>query len=193
MNKLTALDRAYAMAGPVVFAATPDTYDRPTPCRAWDVRTLLNHLIRVIDQFPVVLAGDKADWVGAAFTDDPAQAFRSAVAANLAAWRKPGAVETPGRLPGTYWVDINLTDTVMHTWDLAQAIGHELVVDEELVDFVLETCTDAAFLRDRGRAFGPAVAVRADAATIDRLAGLLGRQPVWRSVAHAHDLGVNAE
>ena len=183
MNKLTALDRAYDMAMPVVFAATPDTYDHPTPCTAWDVRTLLNHLIRVIDQFPVVLAGSKADWAGTAFTDDPAQAFRSAVAANLAAWRKPGAVNTPGRLPGTYWVDINLTDTVMHTWDLAQAIDHHLVVDEELVAFVLETCTDATFLRDRGRAFGPAVAVNEDAAPIDRLAGLLGRQPVWRSVA----------
>jgi len=48
---------------------------------------------------------------------------------------------------------------------------------------VLETCTDAAFLRDRGRAFAPAVPVDADAATIDRLAGLLGRQPLPGSVA----------
>ena len=183
MDKLAALERAYAMAAPVVSAATPDTYDWPTPCTAWDVRTLLNHLIRVIDQVPVVLAGEKADWAGVAFTDDPEQALRSAVAANLAAWRRPGALETPGRLPGTYWVDINLTDTVMHTWDLAQAIGYDLVVDEELAVFVLETCTDAAFLRDRGRAFGPAVPVDADAATIDRLAGLLGRQPLPGSVA----------
>jgi uncharacterized protein (TIGR03086 family) len=80
-------------------------------------------------------------------------------------------------------VDINLTDTVTHTWDLAQAIGYHLVVDEELAAFVLETCTDAAFLRDRGRAFAPAVPVDADAATIDRLAGLLGRQPLPGSVA----------
>ena len=144
---------------------------------------MLNHLIRVIDQFPVVLAGGKADWAGAAFTDNPLQALRSAVAANLVAWRKPGALETPGRLPGTSWVDINLTDTVMHTWDLAQAIGYDLVVDEELAAFVLETCSDAAFLRDRGRAFAPAVPVDADAATIDRLAGLLGRQPLPGSVA----------
>ena len=183
MNKLTALERAYAMATPVVSASTPDTYARPTPCAAWDVRTLLNHLIRVIDQFPVVLAGGKADWAGAAFTHDAPQALRSAVATNLVAWRKPGGLETPGRLPGTYWVDINLTDTVMHTWDLAQAIGYDLVVDEELAVFVLETCTDAAFLRDRGRAFAPAVPVDADAATIDRLAGLLGRQPLPGSVA----------
>jgi uncharacterized protein (TIGR03086 family) len=138
---------------------------------------LLNHLIRVIDQFPVVLADGKADWAGVAFTDDAAQAFRAAVADNLAAWRKPGAVETPGRLPGTYWIDINLTDTVMHTWDLAQAIGHDLDVDEELVAHVLDTCTDAPFLRDRGRTFAPEVAVDPGAAVIDRLAGRLGRSP----------------
>ena len=178
MDKLTALERAYTMATPVVSAATPDTYDRPTPCSAWNVRTLLNHLIRAVDQLPVVLAGGKADWAGVAFTDEPEQALRSAVAANLAAWRKPGVLDTPRRLPGTYWVDINLTDTVMHTWDLAQAIGHDLVVDEELVAFVLETCTDAAFLRDRVRAFAPAIPVDPDAATIDRLAGLLGRRPL---------------
>ncbi len=178
MDKLAALEHAYAMAAPVVSAATPDTYDWPTPCTAWDVRTLLNHLIRVIDQFPVVLAGEKADWAGVAFTDDPEQALRSAVAANLAAWRRPGALETPGRLPGTYWVDINLTDTVMHTWDLAQAIGHDLAVDEELAAFVLDTCSDAPFLRDRGRAFAPAVPVDPGAPVIDRLAGLLGRRPL---------------
>ena len=183
MNKLTALERAYAMAAPVVAAATPETYNRPTPCTAWDVRTLLNHLIQVIDQFPVVLSDGKADWAGAAFTDDPYGAFRSAVAANLAVWREPGALATPGRLPGTYWVDINLTDTVMHTWDLARAIGHDLVVDEDLAAFVLETCTDAEFLRARGRAFAPAVPVSADAATIDRLAGLLGRPPLRGSAA----------
>jgi uncharacterized protein (TIGR03086 family) len=178
MNKLAALERAYAMATPVVVAATPDAHDRPTPCQAWDVRTLLNHLIRVIDQVPVVLAGRKADWAGIAFTIDPQRALRAAVAANLAAWRVPGALETPGRLPGTYWADINVTDTVMHTWDLAQAVGHDLVVDEELVAFVLEICADAPFLRDRGRAFAPAIAVDPDAAAIDRLAGLLGRQPL---------------
>ena len=40
--------------------------------------------------------------------------------------------------------------------------------------FVLATCTDAAFLRDRGRAFASAVAVSADAATIARVSIALG-------------------
>ena len=100
MNKLTALERAYVIAAHVVSATTPENYARPTPCPAWNVRTLLNHLIRVIDQFPLVLSGEKADWAGAAFTDEPLEAFRSAVAANLAAWRW----RRPAGLPGpTGW------------------------------------------------------------------------------------------
>jgi uncharacterized protein (TIGR03086 family) len=177
MDKLTALERAYRMAAPVVAAATPAEYLRPTPCTEWDVRTLLNHLIRVVDQFPVVLAGGKADWAGAAFTDDPVAAFHAAAAANLAAWRRPGAVDTPGRAPGSVLIDSNLTDTVMHTWDLARAVGYPLVVDQELAAFVLDLCQNAAFVRDRGRAFAAEVPVDPAAEPLDRLAGLLGRQP----------------
>jgi uncharacterized protein (TIGR03086 family) len=101
MDKLTALERASAMAAPVVAAVTPADLARPTPCREWDVRTLLNHLIGVADQFPVVLRGEKANWSGAAFTDDPVAALSAAVQANLGAWRAPGAVETPARVPGS--------------------------------------------------------------------------------------------
>ena len=66
----------------------------------------------------------------------------------------------------------------MHTWDLARAIDHPLVVDTELAAFVLNVCTDAAsFLHDRGRSFGPEMPVAADAPAMDRLAGFLGRVP----------------
>jgi hypothetical protein len=60
---------------------------------------------------------------------------------------------------------------------LARAIGHPLVVDDELAMFVFEMCTDAAFLRERGRSFAPQVPVDPGEPTLDRLAGLLGRHP----------------
>jgi uncharacterized protein (TIGR03086 family) len=177
MDTVAALARAYAMADPVVAAVTSADYLRPTPCREWDVESLLNHLIQVVGQFPVVLAGGKGDWGGRAFIDDPSAAWHVAVEANLTAWRVPGAAETPGRQPGTYLIELNLTDTVTHTWDLARAIEHPLAVDTELVAFVLELCADAPFLRDRSHAFGPEMPVDPDAPPLDRLAGLLGRQP----------------
>lgn len=177
MDKLTALERAYAMATAVVAVATPADYPRPTPCTEWDVEALLNHLIRVVDQFPTVVAGDKADWNGPGFTDDPGAALAAAVDANLAAWRQPGAAEKPGRLPGMQLIDLNLIDTTMHTWDLARAIDHRLDVDEELAAFVLAVATETPVAEQRGRAFGPELPVPAQAPTIDRLAGFLGRRP----------------
>jgi uncharacterized protein (TIGR03086 family) len=177
MDKLTALEHAYAIATPVVAAATPADYRRPTPCTEWDVEALLSHLIRVVDQFPTVIAGEKADWSGPGFTDDPAASLAAATAANLAAWRRPGAADMPGRLPGTQLIDLNLIDTTMHTWDLAQAIDYPLAVDEELAAFVLALASETPVAEQRGRAFGPEVPVAADAPTIDRLAGFLGRHP----------------
>jgi uncharacterized protein (TIGR03086 family) len=177
MDKLTALERAYAMAGSVVAATTPADYPRPTPCTEWDVEALLSHLIRVVDQFPTVLAGNKAVWAGPGFTGDPVAALQAAVAANLDAWRQPGATEAPGRVPNTRLIDLNLIDTTMHTWDLARAISHPIAADEELAAFVLALTKDSPVAEQRGRAFGPEVPVAAGAPTLDRLAGYLGRRP----------------
>lgn len=69
-------------------------------------------------------------------------------------------------------------DALIHTWDLATAIGQDDVLDPELV----EACV-AMFLPDmpeRGRAsglVGPAIAVPASASPQDRLLAAMGRQP----------------
>ncbi len=177
MDKVTALERAYAMTTAVVATVTPADYPRPTPCSEWDVEALLSHLIRVVDQFPTVIAGNKADWTGPGFTDDPANQLATAVTANLAAWRQSGAAAAPGRLPGTQLIDLNLIDTTMHTWDLAHAVDQPLVADEDVAALVFALATETPVAAERGRAFGPEVPVEADAPTMDRLAGFLGRRP----------------
>jgi uncharacterized protein (TIGR03086 family) len=69
-------------------------------------------------------------------------------------------------------------DQVIHTWDLAVAIGVDRHPDPEVV----EACV-SMFLPEMpkvGRAagfVGPEVAVPADAPAQDRLLGAMGRQP----------------
>jgi uncharacterized protein (TIGR03086 family) len=69
-------------------------------------------------------------------------------------------------------------DQLVHTWDLAVAIGGDRRLDPELV----EACV-AVFLPDMpniGRAagiVGPEVPVPTDAPAQDRLLGAMGRRP----------------
>ena len=69
-------------------------------------------------------------------------------------------------------------DQLVHTWDLAVAIGADRRLDPELVSACLDMFVPA--MPDIGRQagiVGPAVAVIADASPQDRLLGAMGRNP----------------
>jgi uncharacterized protein (TIGR03086 family) len=72
----------------------------------------------------------------------------------------------------------NLGEVVVHNWDVAKATGQELAIDTEVGQMIYDWCVTIPLddFRDHG-AFGPEVAVRASAPIVDRLVGLLGRQP----------------
>jgi uncharacterized protein (TIGR03086 family) len=122
---------------------------------------------------------DAGDVIG----DDASLAVVAAAKENLASWRQPGALE--GHRPyhfGTFSAVgaamLNLGEVVVHNWDVAKATGQALVIDpavgKRIYDWSVSIPIDD--FRDHG-AFGPEVAVPASAPVVDRLVGLLGRQP----------------
>jgi hypothetical protein len=67
---------------------------------------------------------------------------------------------------------------VVHNWDVAKATGQELVIDPGMGQMIYDWAVSIPLddFRDHGD-FGPEVAMPATAPIVDRLVGLLGRQP----------------
>lgn len=184
------LTRALDQAGEVIAKVGPEQAALPTPCRAWDVRALINHLVQDVRMFADSLAGVRRppgdeDVIG----DDWAGAYRQAAEALLAAWRAPGVIDRTlrlgvGEVPASWLALQQVADVAVHTWDVAKATGQPTGLDPEIAQVSLDWARrnlGPQFRGDEasGKAFGPEVPVPDDAPLDDRLAGFFGRDPNW--------------
>jgi uncharacterized protein (TIGR03086 family) len=182
------LTRALEQTGATIAGVRREQAALPTPCRDWDVRALVNHVVQDVQQFTVAVGGGEwdppdADLVG----DDWVGAYRQAAGSLLAAWQRDGALDRTVRLPigefpATWRVGQQVTDLAVHAWDLAKATGQSTELDPEVGRLALDWGRQnlkPEFRGDQasGRAFGAEVAVGEDAPLYDRLAGFFGRDP----------------
>lgn len=169
-------ERAATNAASMVEQVRPDQRSAPTPCREWDVDALVTHMMGGTAYLRGALG------LGADPGDTGDGDYRAAVSRCVEALRVPGALERRCVSPaGFEWSVGEATagtamDQVVHTWDLAVAIGGDRRLDPELVDAVV-----AMFLPQMpeiGRTagiVGPEVPMP-DASTQDRLLGAMGRR-----------------
>jgi uncharacterized protein (TIGR03086 family) len=182
------LARALDQTGALIARVRPEQASLPTPCRSWDVRDLVNHVVQDVQQFTARASGKDwephdADLLG----DDWAGAWQAAADALLAAWRREGALDRTvtlpfGEVPATWQVDQQIADLAVHGWDLARATGQPTDLDPELGRLALSWGREnlkPQFRGDEasGHAFGPEVPVPTDAPLYDRLAAFFGRDP----------------
>lgn len=180
---------AGAAAVRVVRGVTPDQLDAPTPCPDWDVRTLVNHLI-LWSAFRSETAARKqpADETHTEDTDftqgDWAETFAVQLDRATAAWAEPGATDgdtglAGGSMPATVIAAMMLGELVVHGWDLAAATGQKLDVEPEVLDVVREFGDTMGPMARQMGAFGDEVPVPDTAAPLDRVLGMVGRDPNW--------------
>jgi uncharacterized protein (TIGR03086 family) len=168
-------ERAALTAAAMASQVTSEQQHEQTPCREWDVAALLDHM-----------AGGGAYLMGAVgvASEGPGWPDSTVVKKCIEALRRPGALEQRCLSPaGFEWSVAEATagtamDQLIHTWDLAVAIGGDRRLDPQLVDAVV-----AMFLpqmpeigRQAGLV-GPEVPVPAGASAQDRLLGAMGRNP----------------
>ena len=70
------------------------------------------------------------------------------------------------------------TDVLVHTWDLARAIGQSPALDPELCRAAYDGVRASGLPRDSGM-FGAEMPVAEDADESTRLIALYGRDPAW--------------
>jgi uncharacterized protein (TIGR03086 family) len=159
----------------------------PTPCTEWNVRQLVNHVVwgnrlnHILLTDPEAAAerrrNREADLLGAdplaAFTESSrlcAQAFREHPDAQL--------VYPMGPIPADRALTIRAGDLLVHTWDLARAIGADETLDPDLVAWAEQHLIEAlAGLAEIPGVFAPPVGDAPAASAQDRLLRRLGRTP----------------
>jgi uncharacterized protein (TIGR03086 family) len=162
---------ALAAARTVLSRVGTGDLTHPTPCRGWDLRMLNEHLIGQNEGFAAAIAGGDAP--GEAYaprrvgnTDTLLQGWDESVEHLLAAVAAC-APDRPVRLVeittyATFAADtavrMHLLDTVVHTWDVATALGQRHRPDQVLLDLVAAVQVPGGDARTRpGAAFAPSL------------------------------------
>ncbi len=190
MDPIDALELSWKQTTELILGVQPRCLSRRTPCAGWDVRALLNHVLEEAAMMTRVNHGD------AGFTDHHrdvvgdgsslATLWDNVARDNVASWRHAGLAGERtyvyGTFPAAAAILINLGEVVLHSWDLAQAMGCDHVVDPDLATLVydLYRAVPLDALRAEG-IFGPEVAAPISAPIADRLLGLLGRSAMTAS------------
>ena len=190
MDAMDALDAVGERNVQLVRQIGPDQWDDPTPCTEWNVRTLVGHLTTgrhvyrgFLEGVPVAELRLILQRQGEAAADDPVAACESAVRSIRAAFAAPGALErtvhhTIGDMPGRQLLVQLVADCVVHSWDLATAIGVDPGIDEQLIELSYEFYVPL-LRQDAIDGYGwfkpPAGPLPDGATALERLVHLVGR------------------
>ncbi|MDN5747030.1 MAG: TIGR03086 family metal-binding protein [Pseudonocardia sp.] len=166
--------------------AVDGRWDAPTPLPGWDVRELVHHLVHEERWTPPLLDGATIEEVGARFDgdllgDDPLASFDTAAAAALAAVEDVDLERVVhlsfGDRPASEYVLQLSADHLVHTWDLARALGIDDTLDAEVVAVLLGWYVrETEALYHRIGVIGPRVEVPGAGAQAELL-GRFGRDP----------------
>lgn len=177
-------------------AVRPEQWGWPTPCTEWNVRQLVNHMAQAnLNYLRLLRGGTRADFLrfrdADALGDDPLGGFARSALACAGAFAEPGALALTldhplGPISGRRALAVRTTDSAIHTWDLARAIGADERLDDGLVAWMSEHLgeiyagmTESPVAPGTTHRFfaAPTGTLAADASLQDRLLHRMGRNP----------------
>ena len=178
-HALAELDARIALVG-------DDQWSSPTPCRDWDVRALVAHVVDEVHWVPYLLDGGSPAESGDRFTgdplgDDPKGRWSRGSQVARDAFHAEGALDRTVSLSSgessarDYLWDMTV-DATVHAWDLARGIGADDQLDPELVRRIHhEIEKDTETLAASGM-FDPPIPVAGHADLQTRMLALFGRR-----------------
>jgi uncharacterized protein (TIGR03086 family) len=163
----------------VLHPIAADEMSRQTPCREFDVTQLTGHLLNSITAIGGMVGAEIPE------RDESDSVERQVVAAArpaLDAWHRHGLDGTvpfgKGEIPAKSAAAILSIEFLVHAWDYAVAVGHEIHAPEPLSEYVLGLARAVIRPEFRGGAgFDDPVDVPEDAGALERLVAFTGRNP----------------
>jgi uncharacterized protein (TIGR03086 family) len=176
-------------------AGVPDgLLDVPTPCSDYCLGDLIHHVGGLALAFTAAARKDRGEASDRRSKGDASHLgsdWRDRIPRDLAtlaeAWRDPGAwsgmtriagLDMPGEAAGVFALD----ELVVHGWDVAQAVGQPYDCDPvslEVVHNLVAQFSGPGMEQQRQGLFGAQIAVSDEAALLDRVIGMTGRDPNW--------------
>lgn len=163
----------------VLHTIAADDLSRRTPCAEFDVSALTGHLLNSIS----ALGG----MVGAEIPpreegDSVEHQVIAAARPALDAWHRHGLDGSvpfgKGEMPAKSACGILSIEFLVHAWDYAAAVGHEIHAPEPLSEYVLGLARQTIRPELRGQAgFDDPVEVPTDAGALEQLVAFTGRNP----------------
>ncbi|MCG6498342.1 TIGR03086 family metal-binding protein [Kitasatospora sp. A2-31] len=188
----TEVREQYATAGAevtrLVQSVTEEQWAAPTPCRDWDVRNLVNHLAAQHLWVCQAVAGYAPEQIGRRFEGDvlgrnPLGVWTMAVDTAVRAINQPGALDLLVHVPygmrdvGGYARELT-AETVVHSWDLARALGERGPMPPGAARYALAEFRNYRNLAGTGR-FDPPRTTPPGADAQELLLAFTGRDPQW--------------
>jgi uncharacterized protein (TIGR03086 family) len=194
-DKMVDLRPAAQRLADLVARVSDDQLGQPTPCPAYTLGDLIEHIGGLALAFRAAAQKDTGSpYVNHAPAGDASlleEGWRVRIPADLAvlagAWAEPDAwtgmtriasQDAPAEIVGITVAD----ELVVHGWDLARATGQPYASEPELLDAAqnflgLFASPDAPAGPEVP--FGPSREVHGDAPQLDRVLALAGRDPAW--------------
>jgi uncharacterized protein (TIGR03086 family) len=189
--------RALRRSVDLVSLVHDDQWQLPTPCAQWTLRQLVEHMTSENRGFAAAARGeteDRSAWTYRSLADDLRTDYARSADEVVAAFGADGVLDREFwlpliidtmRFPAPQAISFHLLDYVVHGWDVAAALGHPLVIEDELVEVTIDIAErevpDTPRRERPGASFRPPVPVPADASKQDRMLAMLGRSPRWPS------------
>ena len=188
MEPLDALAAASSTFTGVLDRVRPEHLAATTPCDEWDVRGLLAHVLIGDLMTGELLDGATQEEARALwdqeFGDDLIDRCRASVADQLTRMRAVDDWDVVvhhvvGDVPASQLVQFRTGDLTLHAWDLARAVGTDVVIPDDLAERIYEDLLPMAPFIGQIGVFGtgPSGTVPDDAPITLRLLDFTGRRP----------------
>lgn len=171
-----AADRWHECAGAFALrlgAVGDDQWEGATPCDAWTVRQLVDHAVGTQVRFGGLLGlrSESVDWPGVCESMTELLSGEGVLDGTV-------NVGPLGEMSKIQVLDVCTNDLLIHTWDLARAIGYSEALPVDAVSSCYQWLQDlpVELVRSAGR-YVDAVSVDADADLQTKMLAFAGRKP----------------